>query len=66
MLTKRELVVRAASDGRSQGLRLTATGKAVAAKVRARIAAHEQRFISGFSEAEKTSLLRMLKSVWQD
>jgi len=65
MLTKRELVARTASDGRSQGLRLTTTGKAMAAKVRARIAAHEQRFIDTFSEAEKAALLRALRSVWQ-
>lgn len=66
MLTKREWVARTASDGRSQGLRLTATGKAMVTKVRARIAAHEQRFIEGFSEAEKAALLRALRSVWQD
>ena len=66
MLTKRDFVARFASDGRSQGLRLTATGKAVVIKVRARIAAHEQRFIAGFSEPEKTSFLRALRSVWQD
>ncbi len=66
MLTQRELVARTASDGRSQGLRLTTTGKAMATKVRARIATHEQRFIDGFSEAEKAALLRALRSVWQD
>jgi DNA-binding MarR family transcriptional regulator len=66
MLTKRDFVARFASDGRSQGLRLTATGKAVVTKVRARIAAHEQRFIAGFNEAEKASLLSALRSVWQD
>jgi DNA-binding MarR family transcriptional regulator len=66
MLTKRDFVARFASDGRSQGLRLTATGKAVVTKVRARIAAHEQRFIAGFNEAEKASLLSALRSVWRD
>lgn len=65
MLTSRDFVARSASDGRSQGLRLTAAGKAVVTKVRARIAAHEQRFVAGFSDAEKASLLRALKSVWQ-
>jgi hypothetical protein len=29
-------------------------------------AAHEQRFIAEFSEAEKAALLGVLKSVWQD
>jgi DNA-binding MarR family transcriptional regulator len=66
LLTTRGLVARFASDGRSQGLRLTALGRTVVAKVRARIATHEQRFIAGFSEAEKAALLRALKSVWQD
>jgi DNA-binding MarR family transcriptional regulator len=66
MLTKRNFVARSASDGRSQGLRLTALGKTMATKVRARIAAHEHRFIAEFSEAEKSALLRTLKSVWQD
>jgi DNA-binding MarR family transcriptional regulator len=66
MLTKRDLVARFASDGRSQGLRLTATGKTMVTKVRARIAAHEHRFIAGFSEAEKAALLRALKLVWED
>jgi DNA-binding MarR family transcriptional regulator len=65
-LTKRDFVARFASDGRSQGLRLTALGKTIVTKVRARIAAHEQRFIAEFSEAEKAALLRALKSVWQD
>jgi DNA-binding MarR family transcriptional regulator len=66
MLTTRGWVARFASDGRSQGLRLTVQGRTVVSKVRARIAAHEQRFIAGFSEAEKAALLRALKSVWQD
>ena len=66
MLTKRDFVARFASDGRSQGLRLTALGKTIVTKVRARIAAHEQRFIAEFSEAEKAALLRALKSVWQN
>jgi DNA-binding MarR family transcriptional regulator len=66
MLTKRDFVARFASDGRSQGLRLTALGKTIVTKVRARIAAHEQRFIAEFSEAEKAALLRALKAVWQN
>ena len=66
MLTKRDFVARTASDGRSQGLRLTALGKTMVTEVRARIAAHEHRFIAEFSEAEKAALLRALKSVWQE
>lgn len=66
MLTGRALVARSASDGRSQGLRLTALGRATVAKVRARIAVHERRFIAGWTEAERAALLRALKSVWED
>jgi DNA-binding MarR family transcriptional regulator len=63
-LAKQGLLRRSPADGRSHGLHLTAEGKAVVAKIRRRIADHENKFWKDTKSAEREALLTFLKSLW--
>ena len=64
LLSKRHLVDRIRADGRSQGLELTAAGTALARDVRARIDAHEARFLPDLTLAERNALVDLVRRVW--
>jgi DNA-binding MarR family transcriptional regulator len=64
-LTRRGLLSRAKTDGRSHGLRLSEEGRRVTGKLRRRIAEHEDRFLRHISAPQRGALLTLLKSLWQ-
>ena len=65
-LEERRLVERRRGvDRRTNGLWLTADGRALAARLRRRIARHERRFAARLSEAERSQLLFLLGKLVQ-
>ena len=64
-LTKQGLLARSRVDGRSHGLHLTAEGGAMVAKIRKRIAKHEEKFWKNTTGADRTAILAFLRSVWK-
>ena len=62
-LDKRGLIERGAIDGRSQGLRLSATGIAVTTKTRAAVEAHEARFLPHLTADQRHILMAQLRDV---
>lgn len=57
---------RAGEDRRSNGLWLTRRGKALVAKMKGRVAAHEQRIAARLSAAEQRQLLALLRRLAGD
>lgn len=64
LLGERGLVERLPADGRSHGLRLSAAGATLARQVRARIDAHEARFLPDLTPAEREALVALVRRVW--
>jgi DNA-binding MarR family transcriptional regulator len=60
---ERGLLDRQPADGRSQGLRLTEAGHALACAARSIIAANEAHFLSGLSPEEQAGLRALLLSL---
>jgi DNA-binding MarR family transcriptional regulator len=56
---------RRGADRRTNGLWLTRTGKALAARLRRRIGQHEDRVAARLSSAERTQLLALLEKLGQ-
>jgi DNA-binding MarR family transcriptional regulator len=65
-LTKQGFLRRSRADGRSHGLHLTAEGKVAVARIRKRIAAHENKFWRDAKAPERETLLAFLKSLWTE
>jgi DNA-binding MarR family transcriptional regulator len=65
-LRKQGLLTRSRADGRSHGLHLTAKGKTAVAKIRKRIASHEERFWKDAKPADREALLTFLRSLWKE
>jgi DNA-binding MarR family transcriptional regulator len=63
-LISRGLVEREAMDGRSQGLRLTQTGKAIVDTARGHMAANEALFLGRIPRAQRSNVLGALKRLW--
>ena len=66
MLSNRHLVERSRFDGRSQGLRLSPEGEALAHTVHKRMNVHEARFLPGLSPSERVALTSAIAKVWAD
>lgn len=64
-LTEAGLIERIAADGRSQGLRLSEAGHAVAIDVEARIIDHETRVLPWLSDDERRALIATMMRVWR-
>jgi DNA-binding MarR family transcriptional regulator len=65
-LEERALIERRrGADRRINGLWLTRSGRALAARLRERIARHERRFSASLSEAERAQLLFLLRKLAQ-
>lgn len=64
-LDRRGLVVRAPApnDRRSYALKLSAKGEALRREVARRVRIHERRVARGLSEAERTALIELLRSI---
>lgn len=62
-LVERGLISRAAADGRTHALTLTATGTAMHERLHALALANEERFFGGFDERTKALLMRALASI---
>lgn len=67
-LERRGLVERrpAQNDRRSNALRLTAEGTALLKRVKRRVLAHEQRLGETLSDAERATLIGLLKKIFPD
>jgi DNA-binding MarR family transcriptional regulator len=65
-LTERGLIERAQANGRSQALRLSADGAAMAMDARARIHDHEDRFFGKLPDSARAALLPVLRSIWNE
>jgi DNA-binding MarR family transcriptional regulator len=65
-LDNRAIIDRARADGRSQALRLSGHGSALARVIRARIADHEARFLVDLSTRDRSRLIRMLRRIWTE
>lgn len=63
-LMEQGMILRSRADGRSHGLHLTDEGKKVAAKIRKRIADHEDKFWKTAKRSERVELLSFLNSLW--
>jgi DNA-binding MarR family transcriptional regulator len=63
-LIEQGMLSRTRADGRSQGLHATDEGKRVAAKIRKRIADHEEKFWNDTKPSERDAVMRFLKSLW--
>ncbi len=63
-LEQNSLIRRIASNGRAQALKLTPAGAALARDCRARIAAHEARFLTGLDAAQRTMLIEQIRLIW--
>lgn len=61
--TERGLIERRATDGRSFGLRLTTSGKALADRAWASVAQNEERFLSRLSSGQPAQLRDMLIAI---
>lgn len=66
LLSDRALIDRTRPDGRSQGLRLTAAGEAVADDIRQRIVAHEARFLPELTPSDRAALVALVRRIWAD
>ena len=64
-LTERGLIELGRVEGRSQGLRATAIGQALAQEVRARMSAHDAGVLPDLSADERRVLLRRLSAIWR-
>lgn len=62
-LADRGLIVREAVDGRSQGLRLSETGRPIAQKARSIMDDHEADLISHIPKADCAAFLRALNAL---
>lgn len=64
-LERRALVERraAVTDRRSNSLHLTRDGKSLLKKLKKQVSAHEQRLTENLSEAEQTTLIRLIKKI---
>jgi DNA-binding MarR family transcriptional regulator len=65
-LVKRGLLSRSRTDGRSLGLCLTADGKTVVARIRRRIAKHEERFWKYAKAPDRHAMLAFLRGLWNE
>lgn len=63
-LQARSLIVRERVDGRSQGLRLTDTGRKLAARARRAMVEHEARLLAPLSAAQRKAFLAALGALW--
>jgi DNA-binding MarR family transcriptional regulator len=65
-LVKQGLIDRKAVDGRSQALRLSATGRLVHREARAATLAHEDRIFGSLTNAFRAQMISQLRKLWQD
>ena len=63
-LAERGVIERRPVDGRSQGLRLTDSGRALAQRVRRIIQTHEDELLAKIPRAQRTSFLECLRALW--
>jgi DNA-binding MarR family transcriptional regulator len=63
-LTRQGMLTRSRTDGRSHGLHLTDDGKRAAAKIRKRIADHEDKFWKDARASDRVAVLNFLKALW--
>ena len=64
-LTARGLIELGRTEGRSQGLRTTQAGHALAQQVRERISAHDAGVLPDLSTQERRLLLNRLNTIWK-
>jgi DNA-binding MarR family transcriptional regulator len=64
-LTERGLIELGRTEGRGQGLRVTASGKALAQQTRARMSAHDVGVLPELSGEDRRLLLRRLSAIWK-
>lgn len=65
-LEERDLIEREPVDGRSHGLNLTEGGRALAARARRAIDAHEDALMAKVPAAQRAALLSALRALWSD
>lgn len=65
-LDKRSLLERTAVDGRSHGLALTKSGKALLAQARTTISAHEDNLWARVPKEHRAHLVPALQALWND
>lgn len=65
-LEGRRLIAREAVDGRSHGLALTAAGRALTARAKKAIAAHEAALLKRIPAAQRNAFLKGLRAIWAD
>ncbi|MBS0421781.1 MAG: MarR family transcriptional regulator [Proteobacteria bacterium] len=63
-LEKRELVERQPVDGRSQGLVLTAAGRALCARARKVMTSHEENLMARIPANQRAAFVAALQSLW--
>ena len=63
-LSDRQLIERARTSGRSQGLQLSDAGQQLARDILARIAQHEARFLPSLPQEDRQALVDILRRVW--
>ncbi len=64
-LTERGLIELGLTDGRSQGLRVTPAGRALADQIRAQMRAHDAGVLPELSADERRLLLSRLSTIWK-
>ncbi|MGC3980845.1 MAG: MarR family winged helix-turn-helix transcriptional regulator [Steroidobacteraceae bacterium] len=63
-LEARDLIEREPVDGRSHGLNLSTTGRALTAKVKKAVQAHETALLAKIPAAERAAFLSGLRALW--
>jgi len=63
-LEKRELVERQPVDGRSHGLQLTSTGRAVCVRAKKLMKSHEDDLLAKIPPAQRAAFVSILQSLW--
>lgn len=65
-LTDRNLIEREPVDGRSNGLKLTRAGHALAIRARSALMAHEAALLARVPRKYRSAFLAALRALWQD
>ncbi len=65
-LEDRNLIEREAVDGRSHRLALTAAGRALTARVKKAVAAHEAALLNRIPAAHRSAFLKGLRAIWSE
>jgi len=63
-MEKRELVARQPVDGRSQGLQLTSVGRALSARARKVMRAHEDDLMAKIPASQRATFVANLQALW--